>query len=296
MQVRHSSPRMVRNAAKLFPHRRRRRGCPGRDGSAPPGSTPLGPARSLSGAGQPRGGSAISPPPRGRPRLSPLPMRDALPGCPARALAAAIAEYERIEEILGRLASYAQLLFAADSTDAAIGQFYQTVTERVTTISSDLLFFTLELNRLDEAALEAKLADPALAPWRPWLRDLRVFRPHQLSDELEKLLHEKDVTGHAAWSRLFDETMAGMRIDAGRRVPDRQRRAEQTVGSRSRGARSRRPCDRRGLRGPGEAVRADHQHAGQGQGDRRRLAPLPRPRQRAQPRQHGRGRGRRRRW
>jgi oligoendopeptidase F len=144
-----------------------------------------------------------------------------LSGLSGAALAAAIGDYERIDEILGRLSSYAQLLFAGDSTDAAIGQFYQTVTERVTAISSHLLFFTLELNRLDEAVLEAKLqsrtgpedqADPALARWRPWLRDLRVFRPHQLSDELEKLLHEKEVTGHSAWSRLFDETIAGMRV------------------------------------------------------------------------------------
>jgi oligoendopeptidase F len=138
---------------------------------------------------------------------------------PGAALAAAIGEYERIDEILGRLASYAQLLFAGDSTDAAVGKFYQTVTERVTTISSRLLFFTLELNRLDEAALQAKLADPALAHWWPWLRDLRVFRPHQLSDEVEKLLHEKEVTGHSAWSRLFDETIAGMRIPLGGSVP-----------------------------------------------------------------------------
>jgi oligoendopeptidase F len=127
-------------------------------------------------------------------------------------LAAVIAEYEHIEEILGRLMSYAQLLFSGDSTNADIGRFYQTVSERVTSISSHMLFFALELNRLDEAALEQKLADPALARWRPWLRDLRVFRPHQLSDELEKLLHEKEVTGRSAWSRLFDETVAGMRI------------------------------------------------------------------------------------
>jgi oligoendopeptidase F len=73
----------------------------------------------------------------------------------------------------------------------------------------------LELNRLDDGVLQTKLADPALARWRPWLRDLRIFRAHQLSDELEKLLHEKDVTGHAAWSRLFDETIAGMRIKVG---------------------------------------------------------------------------------
>jgi oligoendopeptidase F len=128
------------------------------------------------------------------------------------ALAAAIGQYERIEEVLGRLISYAQLLFSGDSTNAEIGRFYQTVSERVTAISSHLLFFALELNRLDDVALEQKASDPALARWQPWLRDLRVFRPHQLSDELEKLLHEKEVTGRSAWSRLFDETIAGMRV------------------------------------------------------------------------------------
>ena len=127
-------------------------------------------------------------------------------------LAAAIAEYEQIQEVLGRVASYAQLLFAGDSSDAAIGRFYQTVNERVTTIGSDLIFFTLELNRLDDVALEGKFSDAALARYRPWLRDLRVFRPHQLSDDLEKLTHERDLTAHAAWVRLFDETVASMRI------------------------------------------------------------------------------------
>jgi len=131
------------------------------------------------------------------------------------ALADAIADYEKIEEILGRVMSYAQLMFSADSSDAAVGKFYQTMQERVTAISSELLFFTLELNRLEDAALDAKLRDPALARWQPWLRDLRVFRPHQLSDELEKLLHEKEVTGRSAWSRLFDETIANMRIPLG---------------------------------------------------------------------------------
>ncbi len=130
----------------------------------------------------------------------------------AAVLAGAIADYERIEETLGRAISYAQLLFSGDSNDPAIGRFYQSMNERVTAISTHLLFFTLELNRLEEAALESRLADPALARWRPWLRDLRVFRPHQLSDEAEKLLHEKEVTGAAAWSRLFDETIAAMRI------------------------------------------------------------------------------------
>jgi oligoendopeptidase F len=130
-------------------------------------------------------------------------------------LAVAIAEYERIEEVLGRVMSYAQLLFSGDSNDPAIGRFYQSMSERVTVISSHLIFFALELNRLDDAVLEQKLRDPALAHWGPWLRDLRVFRPHQLSDELEKLLHDKEVTGRSAWSRLFDETIAALRVPLG---------------------------------------------------------------------------------
>jgi oligoendopeptidase F len=109
--------------------------------------------------------------------------------------------------------SYAQLVFSADAQDAANGRFYQTVQERVTTISSHLLFLSLEINRIEEEALARKVAgSAALARWQPWLRDLRVFRPHQLSDEVEKLLHEKEVTGRSAWNRLFDETIAGMRV------------------------------------------------------------------------------------
>jgi oligoendopeptidase F len=128
------------------------------------------------------------------------------------ALAAVITEYERIQEILGRVGSYAQLLFAEDSTNPENGRFYQTVSERLTAIGSELIFFTLELNRMDDTVLEVKLADAALARYQPWLRDLRVFRPHQLDDQLEKLNHERDLTACQAWKRLFDETVAAMRI------------------------------------------------------------------------------------
>ncbi|MDO9711439.1 M3 family oligoendopeptidase [Paracraurococcus lichenis] len=139
-----------------------------------------------------------------------------LAGLPGDTLAEAVADYERIEEVLGRAMSYGQLVFAGDAQDPANGRFFQTLQERVTTISSHLLFFTLELNRLEDAELERKLAGSmALRRWQPWLRDLRVFRPHQLSDELEKLLHEKEVTGRAAWNRLFDETIAGMTVTVG---------------------------------------------------------------------------------
>ncbi|UFN47990.1 M3 family oligoendopeptidase [Roseomonas sp. OT10] len=132
------------------------------------------------------------------------------------ALAGAIARFERIEEVLGRAMSFAQLRFSGDATDAENGRFYQTMQERATAIGSHLIFLTLELNRLEDEVLASKLAaSPALAAWEPWLRDLRVFREHQLSDEVEKLLHEKEVTGRAAWNRLFDETMAAMKVKVG---------------------------------------------------------------------------------
>jgi oligoendopeptidase F len=141
----------------------------------------------------------------------------------AAGLVASIAEYERIDVLLGRAASYAGLLFAGDSEDGAIGRFYQSINERVTQISTRLIFFTLELNLLGEDHLAALRSDPeggpALARWQPFLRDLRVFRPHQLSQEVERVLHEKSVTGASAWSRLFDETMAALRIEVdGRRL------------------------------------------------------------------------------
>lgn len=128
-------------------------------------------------------------------------------------LAGAISAYEAIEDRLGRLMSFAGLLYAQDNTDPAHGKFYGDMQEHVTTISTDLLFFALELNRLEDATLAKALDDASLAHYAPWLRDLRAMRPYQLSDELETLLHEKSVTGHAAWNRLFDETMARLSFD-----------------------------------------------------------------------------------
>jgi oligoendopeptidase F len=127
-------------------------------------------------------------------------------------LGRAVAEYERLQETAGRIMSYADLTRAGNIADPEIARFYQTMHERINTVATELLFFPLELNRLDDAELDAKLADPALARYRPWLRDVRAMRPHQLSDELEKMLLEKSVAGRAAWIRLFDETIAELRF------------------------------------------------------------------------------------
>ncbi len=131
----------------------------------------------------------------------------------AEDLAGAIVAYEEIEERLGRIMSFASLTYAGDMSDPEIGRFFAAMQERVNAISSVLLFFTLEINRLDDAQLEELIASSAaLARYEPWLRDIRVMRPYQLSDDLEKLLYEKQVAGRQAWVRLFDETMAALRF------------------------------------------------------------------------------------
>jgi len=128
------------------------------------------------------------------------------------ALGEAIATYERLQETLGRIMSYAHLLYAGNMEDAETGSFFQNMQEKVNAISTVVLFLTLEINRIEDRDLDEKLKRPELQHYAPWLRDIRAFRPHQLSDELEKMLHEKYVAGRAAWTRLFDETMAGLRF------------------------------------------------------------------------------------
>src|SRR5262249_22572037 len=83
-------------------------------------------------------------------------------------------------ELLGRLTSYAGLLHAGDTVDPARAKFYADVQERVTAASTHLLFFTLELNRLDDAKLDAAMQDRALAHYRPWIEDVRKDKPYQL--------------------------------------------------------------------------------------------------------------------
>jgi len=131
------------------------------------------------------------------------------------ALAAVVRRYEALEELIGRLYSYAGLVYAGDTTDPKRAKFYGDVQEKLTTASAHLLFLALELNALDEAALEAAMADPALGHYRPWLEDVRREKPYQLEPRVEELFHEKSVTGRSAWNRLFDETVAGLVVPLG---------------------------------------------------------------------------------
>src|SRR5215469_10164826 len=127
-----------------------------------------------------------------------------------KALAAAVREFESIDDLIGRIASFASLIYSGDTADPARGKFFGDVRERITTSSSHLLFFALELNRIDDKVLQNAVADPALGHFRPWIEDVRKEKPYQLEDRVEQLFHEKYVTAQTAWNRLFDDTVAGL--------------------------------------------------------------------------------------
>jgi oligoendopeptidase F len=135
-----------------------------------------------------------------------------LAGLSAEKLAGAIRDMEELDERLTRIMTYAGLLHAGDQLDPAIGQFYQNAQEQVVTISAAMLFFTLELNKVDDRTIQKWQKAPEMAKYAPWVREVLAGKPHQLSDELELMLHERHVVGSAAWNRLFDETMAGLRF------------------------------------------------------------------------------------
>jgi oligoendopeptidase F len=130
-------------------------------------------------------------------------------------LAEAVTRYEAIDDLAGRLGSYAGLVHAGDSVDPVISKFYGDVSERLTAASIHLLFFPLELNRIDDAAMEKAMQAPELAHYRPWIEDLRKDKPYQLEDRVEQLFHEKAQSGYAAWNRLFDQTISGLRFRLG---------------------------------------------------------------------------------
>jgi oligoendopeptidase F len=130
-------------------------------------------------------------------------------------LAEAVRRYEAIDDLAGRLGSFAGLVHAGDSVDPAISKFYGDVSERLTAASTHLLFFPLELNRIDDTVIERAMQAAQLGHYRPWIEDLRKDKPYQLEDRVEQLFHEKSQTAYSAWNRLFDQTISGLRFKVG---------------------------------------------------------------------------------
>jgi oligoendopeptidase F len=135
-------------------------------------------------------------------------------------LAEAVARYEALSDTLGKLGSYAGLLYAADTSNPEHAKFYGDIQEKITAITTDLIFFELEINKIDDAVLARALQAPALARYKPWFDDLRKEKPYQLEEKLERLFHEKSIPSRASWTRLFNETMTALRFEVeGEREP-----------------------------------------------------------------------------
>ncbi len=131
-----------------------------------------------------------------------------------KGLGAALKEYEALDDLLGRIGSFAGLTYFSDTSNPANGKIYGDAQSKLTDLSAHLLFFALELNRIDDAVIDAAIANDALtAYYKPWLVDLRKDKPHQLDDSLEQLFLEKSMTSAAAFNRLFDETMSDLRFE-----------------------------------------------------------------------------------
>ncbi|WP_281994761.1 M3 family oligoendopeptidase [Ruegeria faecimaris] len=131
----------------------------------------------------------------------------------AQGLLTCVLRNEKINSIAGRIMSFAGLRYYQLTTDAERAKFLSDMQEKITVFTTPLVFFTLEINRLDDDALKAHFdANTDLARYEPVFRRIRAMKPYQLSDELEKFLHDLGVVGDA-WERLFDETIAGLTFD-----------------------------------------------------------------------------------
>ena len=129
----------------------------------------------------------------------------------ADGLLEAVKRYEQIDIIAGRLMSFAGLRYYQHTTDPARAQFMSNAQDKITTYTTPLVFYGLEFNRMDDAHVDGLLAaNTDLARYKPVFDRMRAMKPYQLSDEMEKFLHDQSVVGASAWNKLFDETVAGL--------------------------------------------------------------------------------------
>ncbi|WP_210527906.1 M3 family oligoendopeptidase [Rubellimicrobium arenae] len=137
-----------------------------------------------------------------------------LAGLDAHGLLDAVLRYERIEQVAGRIMSYAGLRYYQITTDGERAKFMSDCQDRITAFTTPLVFWGLEFNRLDEEHLTSLLGQSQeLHRYKPVFDRMRAMKPYQLSDELEKFLHDQSSVGASAWNKLFDETIAGLEFE-----------------------------------------------------------------------------------
>lgn len=130
----------------------------------------------------------------------------------AKDLLQAIKNYENISAQIGKISTFAYLVYSSDLSNQDNINFYQNTCEKINNLENKILFFCLELNELSNQKFTKLSADKSLKFYQPFLRDLRVFKPYQLSKELEKFALEKDITSRLAFVRLFDETINNLKF------------------------------------------------------------------------------------
>lgn len=124
----------------------------------------------------------------------------------------AFIEYEGINEFLAKIESFAYLKYAENLSMESSVIFYQKITETVTNLYSKLIFFDLEINNMTDKEIDNRLNDNSNLKkyYGKYIENVRKYKKHQLSLELEKLMNEKGTTSRDAWSRLFDQTIDNM--------------------------------------------------------------------------------------
>ena len=132
----------------------------------------------------------------------------------AHGLLEAVRRYERIDQVAGRIMSFAGLRYYQLTTDGERAKFFSDCQDRVTNFTTPLVFWSLEFNRLDDDHLSSLLGQSQeLHRYKPVFDRMRAMKPYQLSDELEKFLHDASVVGASAWNKLFDETQAALEYE-----------------------------------------------------------------------------------
>lgn len=123
----------------------------------------------------------------------------------------AIIRYEKLQDLLGRINSFVELTYSGNLSDSETARFFQNMQEKLNDITSEIIFFRLELMRLSDESFEEMVRnEKSISRYLPWLKKIRAFKPYQLDDNLEKLIHDKVVSGRGTWVRLFDETIANL--------------------------------------------------------------------------------------
>jgi oligoendopeptidase F len=137
-----------------------------------------------------------------------------LAGLDAAGLLECTLRYEKIDVIAGRIMSFAGLRYYQKTTDGARAKFMSDMQDKITAFTTPLVFFSLEFNRIEDAHYDGMMGESAdLARYKPVFDRMRAMKPYQLSDELEKFLHDKSVVGSSAWNKLFDEQIAGLSFE-----------------------------------------------------------------------------------